>query len=329
MHAKPYWQYYRVCDSFQNGGRVGRRAMFGISTCWWHNRVNQGDEIAKGVLELGLDGIELEYRITETQFRRMSSQLQKDLNVITIHNYFPFPENYPNAKPSGDLFLLSAPDKDERLRAVQYSIRTIEHAHDLGAKVVILHLGRVDMPNRVSEIRTLLEKDNTHQDERLAFIKKQRNERRSIHQRHLDAVLFSLDALNREAEQRGLFLGIENRYHLHEIPDFDEMEAILEQFHGGNIRYWHDVGHAFAQEGMGIIPQKDLLTAFSEMLIGIHLHDAEGLDDHLAPGQGEIDFKLIKPFLKPSHIRILEVHSTAGERDLLEGIQYLRLSGIV
>lgn len=303
--------------------------MFGISTCWWHNRVNQGDEIAEGVLELGLDGIELEYRITETQFRRMRPRLKQDLNVMTIHNYFPFPENLPNAKPSGDLFLLSAPDKDERLRAVQYSIRTVEHAHDLGARVVILHLGRVDMPNPISEIRALSEKDNTHPDERLAFIKKHRSERRSLHQRHLDAVLFSLDALNREAEQRGLFLGIENRYHLHEIPDFDEMEAILEQFRGGSIRYWHDVGHASAQENMGIIAQKDLLTAFSEMMIGIHLHDAEGLDDHLAPGQGEIDFKEIKPFLEPSHIRILEVHSTVGERDLSKGVQYLKSSGIV
>jgi sugar phosphate isomerase/epimerase len=303
--------------------------MFGISTCWWHNRVKQGDEIAREALELGLDGIELEYRITETQFRQMRPQLKKDLKVMTIHNIFPFPESFPNEKPSGDLFLLSAPDKVERLRAIEYSIRTIEHAHDLGAKVVILHLGRVDMPNPIFEIRALLEKDNTHPDERLAFIKKQRSERRSIHQRHLDAVLFSLDALNREAEQKGLFLGIENRYHLHEIPDFDEIETILKQFRGGSIRYWHDVGHAFAQENMGIIPQKDLLTAYSEMLIGVHLHDAEGLDDHRAPGQGEIDFREVKSFLKPSHIRILEVHSTVGKRDLLEGIQTLKSSGIV
>jgi sugar phosphate isomerase/epimerase len=136
-----------------------------------------------------------------------------------------------------------------------------------------------------------------------------------------------LDALNRVAEQKDLFLGIENRYHLHEIPDFDEMETILERFHGGNIRYWHDVGHAFAQESMGIIPQKDLLTAYSEMLIGAHLHDAEGLDDHRAPGQGEVDFGQLKSFLKPSHIRILEVHSDVDKKDLREGIQHLKSFG--
>jgi sugar phosphate isomerase/epimerase len=303
--------------------------MFGISTCWWHGRVTQGEEIAEGALELGLDGIELEYRITETQLRQMRPRLKKDLSVLTIHNYFPYPDNLPNAKPSGDLFLLSSSDKDERLKAIRYSIRTLEHAYDLGAKAVILHLGKVDMPNLISEIRGLMGKGKAHQDERLAFINRQRRERRSMHQQHLDAVLFSLDTLNKEAEQKGLLLGIENRYHLHEIPDFDEIETILEQFHGGNIRYWHDAGHAFAQESMGIISQKDLLTAYSEMLIGVHLHDAEGLNDHRAPGQGEVDFDQIKSFLKPSHIRILEVHSDVGEKDLRAGIQHLKSSGVI
>ena len=301
--------------------------MFGISTCWWHGRVTQGEEIAEGALELGLDSIELEYRITETQLRQMRPRLKKDLSVLTIHNYFPYPDNLPNAKPSGDLFLLSSSDKDERLKAIRYSIRTLEHAYDLGAKAVILHLGKVDMPNLISEIRGLMGKGKAHQDERLAFINRQRRERRSMHQQHLDAVLFSLDTLNKEAEQKGLLLGIENRYHLHEIPDFDEIETILEQFHGGNIRYWHDAGHAFAQESMGIISQKDLLTAYSEMLIGAHLHDAEGLDDHRAPGQGEVDFGQLKSFLKPSHIRILEVHSDVDKKDLREGIQHLKSFG--
>jgi sugar phosphate isomerase/epimerase len=303
--------------------------MFGISTCWWHNRVTQGEEIAEGALELGLEGIELEYRITETQLRRMRPKLKKDLNVLTIHNYFPHPENLPNAKPSGDLFLLSSLDRDERMTAVRYSIRTLEHAFDLGAKVVILHLGKVDMPNPISEIRAALERGETHQDERLALINRLRRERRSVHQRHLDAALFSLDTLNKEAEQKGLLLGMENRYHLHEIPDFDEIETILEQFRGGSIRYWHDTGHAFAQENMGIIPQKDLLTAYSEIMVGTHLHDAEGLDDHRAPGQGEIDFHQVKSFLKPSHIRILEVHSGVGEKDLREGIQHLKSLGVI
>ena len=302
--------------------------MLGISTCWWHNKVDQGGEIVRGVLELGLKGVELEYRITETMYRQMKPQLKKDLKVLTIHNYFPKPEEFANAKGSGDLFLLSSTDRDERLRAVKYSIRTIEHAHDLEARVVVLHLGRVDMSNSTFKIRELLAKGKTERNERSTLINEQRQTREGRHQKHLDAVLSSLDALNKEADRRDVFLGIENRYHFHEIPDFKEIEIILERFQGGHIGYWHDVGHAGAQENMGFIRQKDLLEAYSGMLIGIHLHDVKGLDDHWAPGQGEMNFEQIKPFLKSSHTKILEVHQRVDKEALLNGIQDLKSLGI-
>ena len=302
--------------------------MLGISTCWWHNKVDQGGEIVRGVLELGLKGVELEYRITDTMYRQMKPQLKKDLKVLTIHNYFPKPEEFANAKGSGDLFLLSSTDRDERLRAVKFSIRTMEHAHDLGARVVVLHLGRVDMSNPTFKIRELLAKGKTERNERLALINENRRIREARHQKHLDAVLSSLDVLNKEADRRDVFLGIENRYHFHEIPDFEEIEIILERFQGGHIGYWHDVGHAGAQENMGFIRQKDLLEAYSGMLIGTHLHDVQGLDDHWAPGQGEMNFEQIKPFLKSSHTKILEVHQRVDKEALLNGIQDLKSLGI-
>jgi sugar phosphate isomerase/epimerase len=49
-----------------------------------------------------------------------------------------------------------------------------------------------------------------------------------------------------------------------------------------------------------------------------------GLDDHLAPGQGEVDYNEIKPFLKPSIIKILEVHSKVKRKSLLEGIEFIK-----
>jgi sugar phosphate isomerase/epimerase len=58
-------------------------------------------------------------------------------------------------------------------------------------------------------------------------------------------------------------------------------------------------------------------------MAGIHLHDVRGLDDHLAPGQGEVDFEEIKPFLRPSTIKILEVHSRVPREEVLKGIRLL------
>ena len=298
--------------------------MLGISTCWWHGRSLRGDEIVRDILRLGLEGVELEYRITNAIYQQMRGPLKKALTVLSVHNFFPKPEDPAIEKGSGDLFLLSSKDEDERSRAVKYSIRTIEQASDLGARAVVLHLGRVDMPSPFEGYVSLYRSGKMHASEGRASIKEQRRIREARHRKNLDAVLLSLDQLNREAEQRGVLLGIENRYHFHEIPNFEEIGTILKEFEGGNVGYWHDVGHAAVHENLGICRQKDLLDAYSEKLIGMHLHDARGLDDHFSPGQGQIDYTEISPFMKPRVMKILEVHSKVERKDLLKGVQFVK-----
>jgi sugar phosphate isomerase/epimerase len=158
----------------------------------------------------------------------------------------------------------------------------------------------------------------------LAFVEKQKVIRQASKKKNLNAALLCLEKLNKEAEKRGIFLCIENRYHFHEIPDFEEIGLILRKFKGGNIRYWHDVGHAKVQENIGLNSQRDLLEAYSEDMFGIHIHDARGLDDHLAPGQGGVNYNEIKPFLKPSIIKILEVHPKVKREALVEGIEFVK-----
>ncbi len=298
--------------------------MLGISTSWWENRDVNGEVIIGEALDMGFDGIELEYRITGRLFNEMSPYLNRNIKVLSIHNYFPRPEELPDRKASGDLFLLSSTDKEERSMAVKYSIRSIEHASDLEAGALVLHLGRVDMPNPIDAMRDLYDKGRMDQEEGRAFLEEQDSLRASRAGKSLDAVLFSLEKLNREAEKRGVFLGVENRYYLHEIPDFDEIGIILRKFDGGMIRYWHDAGHAAVQENLGICPQKALLEAYSDKIVGIHLHDAKGLEDHLPPGSGHIQFKEIRPYMKPSTIRIIEVSSGAERGEILEGANMIR-----
>ena len=128
--------------------------MLGISTCWWYNKVDRSDTIVNDVHQLGLDGVELEYRITQDMYIEMKPGLKASLPVYSIHNYFPIPEGFGPAQGSGNLFLLSSTDSDERSNAVKHTIQTIEHAHELEAIAVVLHLGTVDMPSPVeSNIR--------------------------------------------------------------------------------------------------------------------------------------------------------------------------------
>jgi sugar phosphate isomerase/epimerase len=302
--------------------------MLGISTCWWHKKGLGGRDLVEEILELGFQGVELEYRIPESRYHEMRSPLKRSLAVLSIHNFFPKPDGLMHQRGGGDRFLMSSTDKEERQEAVRHTIKTLEIARDLGARAVVLHLGRVDMPYEgpyFKDAAGMPEEEGTKPHYSLGELRKIRDERRGP---HLDAVLFCLERINDEAGKRGLLIGLENRYHLNEIPDFREIGAILERFQGGYLRYWHDIGHACAQERMGIVQQRELLETYAGMMIGIHLHDIKGIDDHLSPGQGDLDFKTVVPWLQPSTIRIMEIHHSVPRGDLMEGKRLLNALGI-
>ena len=95
-----------------------------------------------------------EYRIEAPLFQQMVPALeQSGLKVVSIHNYFPIPPKIPHSKGGGDLFLLSHPDKEERLEAIKWSTKTIEHANDLETMAVVLHCGRVEIAHEMDKLR--------------------------------------------------------------------------------------------------------------------------------------------------------------------------------
>ena len=122
--------------------------MLGISTCWWDHHALDGESIIKEIIDLGLDGLELEYRITHPIYQQMKPLLNKAIKVLSIHNYFPKPNDFIHEKASGDLFLLSSLDNYERSLAVQYTLKTMEYASDLEVLPVVLHLGRVTLTRK-------------------------------------------------------------------------------------------------------------------------------------------------------------------------------------
>jgi sugar phosphate isomerase/epimerase len=65
------------------------------------------------------------------------------------------------------------------------------------------------------------------------------------------------------------------------------------------------------------------LQSYSDQLIGIHLHDAVGLDDHIPPGSGEIKFKALKPFLKTDTIKVIELKPGIPGSEVKVGIRFI------
>ena len=299
--------------------------MLALSTSWQSGESATVAEMFAALKNLGIREIELSYRISEATFQQLKGPLKRSgVKVVSVHNYFPIPSVRAGAKGSGDLFLLSSLDHAERQDAIHYSTKTIEYAADLGAGAVVLHCGVVEMNHEMQVLYRYFNSNRLDSVEAQLFIRNKLKQRERYKTRHLDSLLFCLDRLLPVAEKLGVLLGLENRYHYHELPGLTDFKAIFAAFKGAPIGYWHDTGHAHANEKLGFIPPNALLQNYADQLIGVHLHDAIGLDDHIPPGSGEIDFQALKPYLKSDIIKVIELEPGIPAAEVLEGIRFVR-----
>ena len=303
--------------------------MIALSTSFASGRFTDGEALLAALEEFDIAGIELEYRINEKVFHQMKPLLMRSrLKVVSVHNFFPIPGVIKTGKGAGDLFLLSHSDREERLNAVKWTLRTIEHAHELESSVVVLHCGRVEMEPFIDQfgidkLHEFYRSGQIESDEAQAFIAKMIDYRNRKKPRYVDGLLLSLDRLVRVAERYHVILALENRYHYHELPGTDDFLTIFNELDGAPLGYWHDTGHAHVNEVLSMGEADTLLNMNMDRLIGIHLHDAIDLDDHLPPGTGDIDFSKILTGLKPDTIKVIELKTGTGDSDIVAGIEHI------
>ncbi len=308
--------------------------MLALSTAYFTLRTPEpdGEEIVRGALDLGFRALEIDYRVTDAQMRRMGPVLlREDVALVSVHHPFPRdPEADPRtAHAAGPL--LTSIDPDERRAAVRQAFETLARAADMGVGAVVVHVGRVDLPPDVDALRleAMCREGLRESPEYEALRSRVAEARAAAAPAHRDATLSSLDRVAGEAVRRGLWVGLENRYHPPEIPDRAEMETIFRELEGAPLGYWHDTGHAASQVLLGFLgSHTELLEAFRDRLLGIHLHDARGLDDHLAPGEGELDFTALAPLLREEARRVLEVHPRSPARALERAREMLEEAGL-
>ncbi|MGR3175343.1 MAG: sugar phosphate isomerase/epimerase family protein [Candidatus Scalindua sp.] len=302
--------------------------MLGISTVWKSGELKDGQELMECFAGLGFRDIELEYRISGDTFKQIKQFLNKakDLKIVSIHNFFPVPDILETG--GADVFHFSSEDREDRSLAVKYAVKTIQIASELGARAVVLHLGMVQMDTVSNELFSLYDTGKMGSSEHKSKLEEIRKLRDRKKGKTLDMMLLSMDEIQKAAEKYDVDVGIENRYYFRECPNFDEMGVIFEKFGGGRIGYWHDVGHAKVLENLGIVGTKELLDAYGKLLVGVHLHDVNGYSDHHVPGIGEVDFDLLKKYLKKDTIKILEIHPRETEKDLMDGVDFLKNMGL-
>ncbi len=300
--------------------------MLAISTSFIHSWEFFGPKDLVDLLNrLAISAVELEYRIPMSKYNDLKYHLKlENITITSVHNYFPFIPPTPRMHPSGDLFCLSDLDPDKRKQAVAGTKRTIARANELEAGTVVLHCGRVEMDHQFQTIAQYLALNQIQSQASQDFIQEKLAELERNKISHISKLLFSLEALLRFAEKEGVQLALENRFHYYELPTFVDFKLIFDEFRGAPIGYWHDTGHAHALEKLTLIKPGALLDRYSNHLIGMHLHDAVGLNDHLAPGKGEIKLSEVLAQGSKDTILVMELKPGSDDADIRLGIEHLK-----
>ena len=299
--------------------------MLALSTSWRSSKITDARALLKSFERLPISGLELDYRISEQTFEQVKNLLPKSrFEVVSVHNYFPTPVVQPSSAASGDFFMLSSLDQEERNRAVRWTRKTIQHAAHLGARAVVLHCGRVEMERELDRLYAFYEALQIRSKASRDFISKKLAERDRLKPPHLENLLLSLETLCEDAVKYDILLGLENRFHYDELPTQDDFGQIFTRLDGSPIGYWHDTGHARVNECLTILQPDSLLTRYADNLIGVHIHDAIGLEDHLAPGTGEIDLHNLRGFIKSDILKVIELRPQVKESDVIRGLHYVR-----
>jgi sugar phosphate isomerase/epimerase len=287
------------------------------------------DAFLKEYRVVGLTTLELNGRVWQHVIDDLMPYIERgDIRISSLHNFCPRPEILDQI----DL-RLSSPDEVVRGLAVQHTQHTIATAHRLGAKAVVLHAGEI-LPLRplVTRMKELY-RAGQQQSKEFIHIRENLLTRRD-QERHpyVQAAEKSIAELTSYIARTDvdIKLGLETRDYYGQIPQIDEYDTWFARYDGAPIGLWYDFGHGAILENLGLGDPSTLFQRHGQRLLGLHLHDCRGIQDHIVPGTGDIDFAFVRPYLRPDVLRVLEY----GRRvqpitRIREGIEYLTEAGIL
>lgn len=246
-----------------------------------------------------------------------------EMKISTLHNFCPLPMGINYAAPN--IFKFSSDDRRERENAWKHSLKTVEFAERVKAKLIVLHSGTVEMKDYNEKLEEYVEKGLKETPKYLKLVQEVEEKRNKRVEAPRRLALEMIGQLAEHARAKGLLLGIENREAVEEIPFDDDLSFFLKEL-PDNVRYWHDCGHAQIKENLGFIVQHRMhFESLAPRLAGCHIHDVipPGID-HCPPGSGMIDFAALAPFVRPDHIKVLELNPNVAIDDVRLGFDHIR-----
>jgi sugar phosphate isomerase/epimerase len=287
---------------------------------WGINKFKTLTEFFQQARTLGFTHFELNHAV--------DSKMMIGLNgypITSVHE--PCPADISVSELKNRNWLISATDECKRRKGVDAIKRSIDLAVQLGAAAVIVHPGKVDIDTTPdTELRDLFRQGKVNTQEYAEAQQEYIETRRAQARFNMSAVRQSIIELAEYAGERGIHLGLENRYHYFEIPLPDELDELL-NLGFKNVGFWYDVGHAETLDQMRFIAHEEWLRRFSSRIIGAHLHDVIGIADHQFAGAGQIDWAMVARYLPANALRTCEFQNFNSAEQVAAGLQFLQAKG--
>lgn len=290
-----------------------------LSTMWAMRNFERMEDFFETARRFGFGYLELNHQVSSTMLEGIDLQRYR---FSSVHE--PCPADISVEELKAREWLVSALDEDNRRNGVEAVKRSIDLAHTLGVRVIVVHAGHVSSDLTLEKkLRHMYDSGLSQTVEYLDIKNQMINERAALARPRLDAVHKSIQELLAYAQPLGIRLGLENRYHYPDIPTPDELESLLGLADPEQLGFWYDIGHAQALDRLGLFPSQEWLDRFASRIIGVHFHDVVGIEDHGAPGSGEVDFDQVNRHLPAGAIRTLELKPNITPEQVRNSLQFL------
>jgi sugar phosphate isomerase/epimerase len=268
---------------------------FGISTHLYHDRRLERDHL----VEIAAHGFEcVELFATRTHFdyhdgaaARALAEWLEDTR-LTLHSmHAPITASY-NGSEWGEMFSIAFGDEERRSKATSETEAALAVAQTIPFRYLVMHLGVPEMAKAGAS------------------------------ENNRDAARRSLETTHAIAERAGVRLAVEVIPNALSTPE--SLVAFLENdLEGLNAGICMDVGHAHMLGDLG-----DAIETCSGHILTTHLHDnRRRSDDHLAPGEGNIDWPATLMELQKvgyDGAWMFEVANTSTPKAVLEKVEKAR-----
>ena len=298
--------------------------MYSLSSCWNSARHTDGRAMLREIHDLGFEYAEVSHGIRLSLVPGILDAVKAgEIKISSVHNFCPLPVGI--SAPSPNLYEFSSDRERDRQLALKHTLNTLEFAVRVGAPLVVLHFGSMDLKDYTGKLKELLERGKRDTPEFRRLTADATAAREAKKKRFYDHSREALRALVEEARKRGLKFGIEIREAVEELPVESDFPALLDEFPAPTVNYWHDTGHAQIKHDMGFIDHARFLAERADRLAGFHIHDVKFPGrDHFPPGGGDINFAALKPVVKPGHIKVFELSPKTPVDAVRTGIAHLK-----